>query len=1035
MKSMNRAYLRLTMLLALCLSTTIVKAQTDVTGQYLKNASFDEPSCWQSGNVATSSVANVKSVVGWEIEEAGGWTSGAAFGLGNGGQINSSALPSSASDGGKGGVLALSAGWGGAVVYSQTTVLPVGLYRITFPVQNVNSGATQSYNRLGLVESDGTVHHGTTVSFGSGSWVKEQLVFYNDRLQEITFRVGMEAVSEGSGNNAKLVVDGVKIEAYNAADFTNTTSKQGTFQNTASSWGGSGTYKASYEGTLNEGAETFAWGASLALGPRLQQTVSSLPEGLYEVDLLAAASSTSSRDNTNNVIRENSQKYNSLHVNGASVPVVASNRVSFSDFGHYTLRTIVGSDRKLTASFNEDFLGPNWLVVCGRTYRKLQPTVELSFPLPQGEVKAGFWYQVNIPREAVCNLKQTGSANISYTQDATKTATGTFPSTQGGELAIKAGVLYLKADGVTEITLEGAEVSYKRGDMDSDGTITLDDADHLKDVLLGKATSSSRADVNGDGRVNVADQTTLVDILQGNREPETVSDAWRSANIKAMVYAEQSAEENASSGMYMVSSAISTMDGSNVLSEVSIEPYLTTLMIDVTALDGVESVSICASDGTDIAGPATFTTVDAVLASASMNQTAPSTPYAASTRSDVVTVVGDADVYKAFLLPVPLDKGVKVTARCADGRFYSQDFMLTPSSVNHLAMSVPEAENLWMSTLPGNTRFNLLSTPGTHDAATYNLCSDDVLHFIEIVDAANGLNAAYGTLLQTFGTFRIVELTTLATTVCQSESIEQQLANGIRAFDLRPAYKGSASSVELDNLTIYHGTVSTGVLFKDVISTLVEFVKQHPSETVSVIMQKEESSGTDQSVVWRNSIRTCFQQYADYMVQDITPEMTLGDCRGKLVVVSKNPYGSENVYTDVVNGGKVEGWPENANSTTAYIYNEGGNKAVDVSVQDAYKASVANKKSYITEYANLASADNSPRWFYNFVSSASSMPLTVADELNVHAAEVVEGMDGRLGYVFGDGMGSDVYAGRALLRAVINQNYKYVNSGRTRVVR
>ena len=204
-----------------------------------------------------------------------------------------------------------------------------------------------------------------------------------------------------------------------------------------------------------------------------------------------------------------------------------------------------------------------------------------------------------------------------------------------------------------------------------------------------------------------------------------------------------------------------------------------------------------------------------------------------------------------------------VTVRTSDGKFYSQTFTnIQVGKANDLSFTSTTPSNLWMSTIPGNTYFSLLSTPGAHDAATSN-------------------TANYAK--------------------CQTEDIAGLLANGVRAFDLRPRYTSNyVSDIQLANLEIYHGSEATGVKFKDAIDILINFVKNNPSEAVSVIMQKENSSSsnTDQSETWRASIRECFGDDArkPYIMGSVRGNHTLDDVRGKLSIVSKNPYGNSNNF-------------------------------------------------------------------------------------------------------------------------------------------
>ena len=52
-----------------------------------------------------------------------------------------------------------------------------------------------------------------------------------------------------------------------------------------------------------------------------------------------------------------------------------------------------------------------------------------------------------------------------------------------------------------------------RGDVNGDGSVTIDDVTALIDILLSGASASTGADANQDGSVTIDDVTTLIDYL------------------------------------------------------------------------------------------------------------------------------------------------------------------------------------------------------------------------------------------------------------------------------------------------------------------------------------------------------------------------------------------------------------------------------------------------------------------------------------------------------------------------------------------
>lgn len=538
------------------------------------------------------------------------------------------------------------------------------------------------------------------------------------------------------------------------------------------------------------------------------------------------------------------------------------------------------------------------------------------------------------------------------------------------------------------------ELRYTVGDLTGDNKISLSDVTTLVNIVGGTTTEYNErsANIDGNGDVDEADVRVLAQWLANGREPEVVDETWRYANVEAIVYAEQTASENANGASYTINSAICPLTNEDVSDKVDMKEFLTTLNISVSLSD-VKSVSVYAKGQENIAGVMTYNTYKKTATYSAGDS--PSV-YASADQanknmySDVVTVTGDnAGTYVAYLLPVELSNGVTVTVRDSNGKFYSQDFTVTAGQENNLTFTETTATNNWMATIPGNINFSMLSTPGSHNSATSN-CSS----------AAK----------------------------CQSETIAQQLANGVRAFDIRPTYKYS-STITTENLYIFHGMVNTNVLYKDAIAAMVEFLQAHPTEAISVIMVKEDGtpllgSWTDYTTEMCNAIDAIHTQYTDYIKLLDHSYYTLDDYRGKIF------FGYRNAW-DLHKTVRVTNWPDAA-SVTDYSVGVGG--TCSASVEDAYNTSGDSKKTVVNALLNLASAnENRARFHYTFTSVANSITSS-ANTQNPAAATYISGtLTGPTGYVYADFMGSSSYSGQTLLKAVIEQNYKYVYKGRTRV--
>lgn len=382
-------------------------------------------------------------------------------------------------------------------------------------------------------------------------------------------------------------------------------------------------------------------------------------------------------------------------------------------------------------------------------------------------------------------------------------------------------------------------------------------------------------------------------------------------------------------------------------------------------------------------------------------------PYAASSSSaSDVMMVAVEDSVTSVSLPLSfttnLSAGLTLTLLCGDGGYVSLTDetpikRVQPVFVHQYAFNTDSllSKGNWMATLPSKVKLNMISIPGSHDSATSGV--------------------------------------SLSASKCQSLTIAEQLEAGVRAFDLRPRYTANkVEDISLDNLEIYHGVSATGVKWKDALATLVAFLEANPTEALFVNFQKESSSGADQSAEWRKSIRTSLKENEKHLLSKLTANTTLGDCRGKIVLLAHNPYGSEGVYNDIVYGALAASWGDDA--TFATQFNTANNaKVCDASVSDNYNATKeADKQAYVNANLEAACGDKTAKWYLTFMNVAyklfGAVPESHAKKHNPYFAEKIAGeaYDGRLGVVFFDFCGDSSRSGDALLNALIQHNYTYL---------
>lgn len=240
-------------------------------------------------------------------------------------------------------------------------------------------------------------------------------------------------------------------------------------------------------------------------------------------------------------------------------------------------------------------------------------------------------------------------------------------------------------------------------------------------------------------------------------------------------------------------------------------------------------------------------------------------------------------------------------------------------------------DNNWITQLPDNAYASQLSIPGTHDAATGD-----------------------GTVFSLGKT--------------QSLSLQEQWNMGIRAFDLRPGYKKVRKGLfkYVNELHIYHGIVETKTSFKKAVQVLSDNLAANPGEFAIIIMRFENDSPLyNKRDVW-NSLMSSFLASSDFPAErriDFRPDLTVGELRGKILVLSRDAYASA-----PSTGAFVSGWSHSESGTTSALIS-GKNGSATLQLQDYY--SVENKDGKIASilnYADLAAGAEPGVWTINHTS-------------------------------------------------------------------
>jgi len=277
----------------------------------------------------------------------------------------------------------------------------------------------------------------------------------------------------------------------------------------------------------------------------------------------------------------------------------------------------------------------------------------------------------------------------------------------------------------------------------------------------------------------------------------------------------------------------------------------------------------------------------------------------------------------------------------------------------------------WMSLLDGSKKLSEFSIPGTHDSASI-------------------VQRSLGERLQT-----------------QTRSLEEQLQDGIRFFDIRVGYTGT-------RFLLYHESSYLNLRFGPVRDIFRAFLRAHPRETIILSLKKENGApdgGNEKGVTFQAR----FDQYVAespnlWYLQNAIP--TLDEARGKIVLFRRfaldkgttTPRGI-NAYSD------SKGKPAFEDNATFTITGP-----PRLEIQDRYSQRFTNTRATkweaIEKLLNAARArGNRNVLFVNFISAAGILhnaidddfPNAVANDLNPKLASYLKGHpQGRFGVVLTD---------------------------------
>jgi len=265
----------------------------------------------------------------------------------------------------------------------------------------------------------------------------------------------------------------------------------------------------------------------------------------------------------------------------------------------------------------------------------------------------------------------------------------------------------------------------------------------------------------------------------------------------------------------------------------------------------------------------------------------------------------------------------------------------------------------WLGMVKDNTKVCKLSIPGTHDTMTGMGFYQPVMKYV----------------------FNITAISQVAT-------LEEQMACGVRFFDLRPVVSIdtlATNPAEKKILRMAHGISEIDVTFEETLDQMQRFLQAHPTEFLIAKMQAD--NGLENQSNWPILLGNLLMKdkYQGLFVDNWRPDITVGEMRGKILLVSHydlRPLVGAFPYPAVYGE-----WPdedpdveENVNqqaqrSCAIYHLTDATQKAT-LYMQDYYKSNselrLKNKKQTVIDMmhsAREASATDDNIWVINHCSA------------------------------------------------------------------
>lgn len=321
-------------------------------------------------------------------------------------------------------------------------------------------------------------------------------------------------------------------------------------------------------------------------------------------------------------------------------------------------------------------------------------------------------------------------------------------------------------------------------------------------------------------------------------------------------------------------------------------------------------------------------------------------------------------------------------------------------------------KNNWITPLDGNIYVSQMSIPGSHDAAT-------------------GDGFATGVLEEAART--------------QSVSISKQWDLGVRAFDLRPALWIQVDWNPFDGyerlMWIWHATYRTVNSWNTTLNTIKSKLDANPGEFAIILFRHEDEAlaGTKDNDAGKfNTEMTNWINERSSWFVDWKPDLTIDECRGKILLISRFEQGN---WTK----GAFTGWGHDEGGNVVTMRSKANGQTGKLLLQDYYNVdSYARKTTTIKEHLKKSAKfhkdpNDKNTWMINHCSGYLVAGSSMGYRMNAEAQnpEITnylsrsdwEGSTGILMFDYSGARQSGFFEwdvrGDLMLQTTINNNFKY----------